>query len=117
MNRDIALQVSRNVPSEDLFQTIKQEGGDILANVSIFVIYSLWKQDCKGLLIIIQYFEILSNHSLRPQPTTLKFFDNHFKNFSKSAGEKTPAIFVLSNIVESYLLWKHWGNFLRQLLL
>ena len=39
MNRDIALQVARNVPSEDLFQTIKQEGGDILANVAIFDVY------------------------------------------------------------------------------
>ena len=84
---------------------------------NIFVNYSLWKQDCKGLLIIIQYIKFLSNHILRPQPTNLKFFVNHFKNFSKSAGEMTPAVYFGWSIIgESHHLWKHWGNFLRQLL-
>jgi phenylalanyl-tRNA synthetase beta chain len=39
VNRDIALQVSRNVPSEDLFHTIWNEGGDILTDVTLFDVY------------------------------------------------------------------------------
>ena len=39
MNRDIALQVTQNVLSEDLFQTIWKEGGDNLADVSLFDVY------------------------------------------------------------------------------
>jgi len=39
MNRDISLLVAQNVPSEDLFQTIWKEGGDILSNVALFDIY------------------------------------------------------------------------------
>ena len=39
VNRDIALQVSCNVPSEDLFHTIWNEGGDILSDVTLFDVY------------------------------------------------------------------------------
>jgi phenylalanyl-tRNA synthetase beta chain len=39
VHRDIALQVSRNVPSEGLFQTIWNEGGDILSDVTLFDVY------------------------------------------------------------------------------
>ena len=39
VNRDIALQVARNVPSEDLFHTIWNEGGDILSDVTLFDVY------------------------------------------------------------------------------
>ena len=38
-NRDIALQVSQNVQSEDLFQTIWKEGENILIDVSLFDVY------------------------------------------------------------------------------
>jgi len=33
MNRDIALQVSRDLPAEDLLKTIQKEGGDTLKNI------------------------------------------------------------------------------------
>ena len=39
INRDIALQVTRNVPSEDLFKTIRKEGGDFLKDISLFDVY------------------------------------------------------------------------------
>ena len=39
INRDIALQVSQNVQSEDLFKTIWKKGGDILIDVSLFDVY------------------------------------------------------------------------------
>ena len=39
MNRDIAMQVAQNVPSEDLFHTIWNEGGDILSDVTLFDVY------------------------------------------------------------------------------
>ena len=39
INRDIALQVSQNVQSEDLFQTIWKEGENILIDVSLFDVY------------------------------------------------------------------------------
>ena len=39
VNRDIALQVKHNVCSDDLFQTIKKEGGAFLEDVSLFDIY------------------------------------------------------------------------------
>ncbi len=39
MNRDIALQVTKNVPSEDLYKTILKEGGDFLQDVSLFDVY------------------------------------------------------------------------------
>ena len=39
VNRDIALQVSQNVPSADLFHTIWNEGGDILSDVTLFDVY------------------------------------------------------------------------------
>jgi len=39
MNRDIALQVSRDKPAEDLLTTIQKEGGNTLKNVSLFDVY------------------------------------------------------------------------------
>ena len=39
LNRDISLQVDRNIQSGDLFQTIRKEGGDFLVDVSLFDIY------------------------------------------------------------------------------
>ena len=39
MNRDIALQVTRDVTSEDMIQTIKKEGREILTDVSLFDVY------------------------------------------------------------------------------
>ena len=39
VNRDIALQVIRNVPSEDLYKTIVKEGGDFLKDISLFDVY------------------------------------------------------------------------------
>ena len=37
--RDIALQVKQNIKSEDLFKTIKEEGGLLLTDISLFDIY------------------------------------------------------------------------------
>ncbi|SUZ50599.1 uncharacterized protein METZ01_LOCUS3453, partial [marine metagenome] len=39
MNRDIALQVSRDKPAEDLLTTIQKEGGNTLKDVSLFDVY------------------------------------------------------------------------------
>ena len=39
MSRDIALQVSREIPAEDLLNTIYKEGGDALIDVSLFDVY------------------------------------------------------------------------------
>ena len=39
MTRDIALQVSRNAPAEDLLRTIWKNGSHTLVNVSLFDIY------------------------------------------------------------------------------
>ena len=39
MSRDIALQVSRKIPAEDLLNTIYKEGGDALIDVSLFDVY------------------------------------------------------------------------------
>ena len=39
ISRDIALQVSREIPAEDLFNTIYKEGGDTLIHVSLFDVY------------------------------------------------------------------------------
>ena len=39
INRDIALQVSRKIPAEDLLNTIYKTGGDTLINVSLFDVY------------------------------------------------------------------------------
>ena len=39
MNRDIALQVARDLPAEDLLKTIQKEGGDTLKNISLFDVY------------------------------------------------------------------------------
>jgi len=39
INRDIALQVKKDVSSGILFDTINKEGGDLLTDVSLFDIY------------------------------------------------------------------------------
>ena len=39
MSRDIALQVSRDLPAEDLLKTIQKEGGHTLKNISLFDVY------------------------------------------------------------------------------
>ena len=39
MNRDIALQVTHNVPAEDLLNTIRKEGGNNLIKISLFDVY------------------------------------------------------------------------------
>ena len=39
MSRDIALQVTRNVPAEDLLNTIRKEGGNNLIKISLFDVY------------------------------------------------------------------------------
>ena len=39
MNRDIALQVTHNVPAEDLLNTIRKEGGNNLMKISLFDVY------------------------------------------------------------------------------
>ena len=39
MSRDIALQVARDLPAEDLLKTIQKEGGDTLKNISLFDVY------------------------------------------------------------------------------
>ena len=39
MDRDISLQVKRDVSSDDLFRTIRSEGGKILTDVSLFDVY------------------------------------------------------------------------------
>ena len=39
MSRDIALQVSSEIPAEDLLKTIYKEGGDTLIHVSLFDVY------------------------------------------------------------------------------
>ena len=39
MSRDIALQVTRNVPAEDLLNTIRKEGGNNLMKISLFDVY------------------------------------------------------------------------------
>ena len=39
MDRDISLQVKRDVSSADLFRTIRSEGGKILTDVSLFDVY------------------------------------------------------------------------------
>ena len=41
VSRDIALQVTGDVPSEDLFHTIWKEGGDLLTGVSLFDVYQV----------------------------------------------------------------------------
>ncbi len=39
MSRDIALQVTHNVPAEDLLNTIRKEGGNNLIKISLFDVY------------------------------------------------------------------------------
>ena len=39
MSRDIALQVSRKLPAEDLLSTIRKEGGNTLKNIFLFDLY------------------------------------------------------------------------------
>ncbi len=39
MSRDIALQVARDLPAEDLLKTIQKEGGYTLKNISLFDVY------------------------------------------------------------------------------
>ena len=39
ITRDIALQVSKGIPAEDLLNTIRDSGGDTLTNVSLFDVY------------------------------------------------------------------------------
>jgi len=39
MSRDIALQVARDLPAEDLLKTIQKEGGHTLKNISLFDVY------------------------------------------------------------------------------
>ena len=39
MSRDIALQVTRNIPAEDLLNTIRKEGGNNLIKISLFDVY------------------------------------------------------------------------------
>ncbi len=39
MSRDIALQVSRELPAEDLLSTIRKEGGNTLKNIFLFDLY------------------------------------------------------------------------------
>ena len=39
MRKDIALQVTRDLPAEDLLKTIQKEGGDTLKNISLFDVY------------------------------------------------------------------------------
>ena len=39
INRDIALQVKKNISAENLFDVIKKEGGDLLKEISLFDIY------------------------------------------------------------------------------
>ena len=39
MSRDIALQVTHNIPAEDLLNTIRKEGGNNLIKISLFDVY------------------------------------------------------------------------------
>ena len=39
ISRDIALQVNKNISSEDLFNTIGKEGGNLLKDISLFDLY------------------------------------------------------------------------------
>ena len=48
MNRDIALQVTKNIPSEDLLQIIRKEGGDILSEVTLFDLYQAEDVGCEN---------------------------------------------------------------------
>ena len=87
MSRDIALQVSRKIPAEDLLNTIYKEGGDTLIHVSLFDVYQLEDEDDQNKSLAFS-LKFQSNIATLTDSEVDKDVENILQSLNKAHGAK-----------------------------